>query len=207
MTKPFNFAALIAAAPLVLSACAGTNLRASFDQANAHSIIHTPVAPTEVPARASLPVAQASPKIKVEQVLLDPSSVVRNGRGTTFLALDGKQTARVHFDCPSHSGNFRENGVFETFSLDFVPRLTKAALEACGELPMPEPLTADQKRLVNPNPTKADYERAHTDFICGSFSGMPLDQQLNLIESAKTDPGIRKEIEPCVHAMRASVYQ
>lgn len=188
MTKPFNVAAFIAVTSLVLSACAGTP-----QSANSRLLPQVRVV-QEAP----------KPKIEGEQALLDPSSVVRDGRGVKFLALDGKLTARVTLDCPSRTGRFTENGQMVTFSLPDYPRITKAALEACGELPMPEQLTADQKRLVNPNPTKADYERAHTDFFCGSFAKMPLGQRLELIENAKTNPRIRQEIEPC---MRGRGYQ
>ncbi|WP_233884915.1 hypothetical protein [Paraburkholderia flagellata] len=192
------FKAIVVAAPLVLGACAGTSLPMSAAPAPA---------PVQAHAPAPLPAAHAAPTFKGEQVLLDPSSVVRNGRGVYFLALDGKRTVRVNFDCPSHTGSYREDGVFRTFALDFEPRFKKASMEACGELPMPEPLPDAQKRLVNPNPTKADEERAHRDFFCGSFSAMPLGQKLDLIESAKTNPKLRKDIEPCMRAMRASSYE
>ncbi|MGF6282245.1 hypothetical protein ABH908_000270 [Pseudomonas frederiksbergensis] len=173
--------------PLVLSACVGTS--------EPHSLRQAPVHVREV--------GPTTPKVVGEQVLLDPSSAVRDGRGVRFLALDGRQTLRVTLDCTSHNGRFTENGEMATFSLPFFPRLTKAALEACCELPMPEHLTTDQKLLVNQNPTQADYESAHTALFCGSFSRMSRGQQLALIENAKTDPGVRQKIEPCIRAMRA----
>jgi len=182
MTKPFIMAAFIAVTPLLLSACASMKQPESVNYSKVRVVAKAP-----------------PPKVVGEQALLDPSSVVRDGQGVRFVALDGNQTARVSLDCTSHTGRLTENGVMTTFSLAFTPRFTKAGLEACGELPMPEQLTADQKRLLNPNPTAADYERALTDFNCGAFSRMTRGQKLDLIENAKTDPGIRQMIEPCLH--------
>ncbi|MBB4867177.1 hypothetical protein HNP46_006088 [Pseudomonas nitritireducens] len=201
MTKYLRMAAVVATAALILSGCAGSSMRADFDAANSRSLIHLPVAAAQTPVKAQQPGARSIPKIEGEQALLDPSSVVRSGNGVSFNALDGQKTARVTFNCPSRTGQLRENGLMQTFSLVFTPRLTKAALEACGELPMPEPLTAAQKKLINPNPTQADKDNANTAYFCGSFMSLPLDQKLALIDRAQSNPRLHKQLEPCMEAL------
>lgn len=201
MYNPFKMSTLVATTALILGGCAGSSMRADFDAANSRSLVHLPVAAAQTPLQVKQPAARSMPKIEGEQALLDPSSVVRNGNGVTFVALDGQKTARVTFNCPSRTGQLRENGQMQTFSLVFTPRLTKAALEACGDLPMPEPLTAAQKQLVNPNPTQADIENANTAYFCGSFMSLPLDQKLALIDRAQSNPRLHKQLEPCMEAL------
>lgn len=187
MTKPL-LVALVAVAPLVLSACAGTKQPESDNRSKVRVVATAP----------------PLPKIVGEQALLDPSSVTLDpyGHGKNFLALDGKVPARVTYDCKTRHGRLYEKGLMTPFMLnDYFPsRFTKAALEACGELPMPEPLTADQKALINAPPTEADKERANREWTCGNFAHMPYGQKMALIQDAQTNPRLREIIGPCIHA-------